>query len=140
GCAAESGGSDDVQNERPYDADQALSLGARGAQVSEIQAYLTAYGYFPSDALAERFPNWHPITTVTPQPGVYDEPTQAAVRELQRRNGIEPTGVTGPETRRLIAQPRCGNPDSFEFDPDSKFALGALQWKAGKRSFSWKAA
>jgi peptidoglycan hydrolase-like protein with peptidoglycan-binding domain len=141
GCFAEPNAGD-TQSVAPYDDDMAsvsvLSLGSRGPAVTELQQYLTGYGYFPNEALAKQFPEWVPVSAQAPEPGVYDEITQNAVRSLQARNGIEVTGVVDPATRTIMAMGRCGNPDSADVDPDSKFALRADHWKAGKRSFTWK--
>jgi peptidoglycan hydrolase-like protein with peptidoglycan-binding domain len=140
GCGELEPSNDDqhVESQAGEAAETDLAIGAHGSAVSALQGYLNDYGYFPSAALAERYPEWRPITKAAPRPGAYDEATEAAVRELQRRNGIEPTGVVGSETRQLIATARCGNPDSSEHESHDKFALNPSKWPANKRNLSWK--
>jgi peptidoglycan hydrolase-like protein with peptidoglycan-binding domain len=117
----------------------ALSLGATGPEVAELQDYLMQYGYFPNDELVERFPDWVSVSALSPEAGVFDETTEDAVRSFQARNGLEATGIVGPETRQVMNQARCGNPDSFEQDADSKFAIKLEKWPASKRNFTWRA-
>ncbi len=54
--------------------------------VMSIQRYLRQLSYFDPD--------------LTPPPidGIYGEDTAAAVREFQRKNGLEPTGIVDRET------------------------------------------
>lgn len=60
--------------------------GSSGDNVKNLQAFLKARGYDPG-----------------PIDGVYGPRTQAAVVELQRRNGLTPDGIVGPKTMSKIA-------------------------------------
>jgi len=63
-----------------------LSFGATGGEVTKLQTFLKAQGYF-SAAMIPNFGN----------------ATLAAVRSFQRANGISQTGTVGPMTRAAIA-------------------------------------
>ena len=59
-----------------------LSLGSRGADVTELQKILTAEGVYTG-----------PIT------GYFGPLTQAAVKAYQTKHGLDPVGIVGPKTR-----------------------------------------
>ena len=68
-----------------YGSRPTLSVGDRGASVTRVQRALRAAGY----------------TSLTGT-GFYGTKTVAAVKAVQRGNGISPTGVVGPKTWRLL--------------------------------------
>ena len=67
-----------------------LALGASGSEVTKLQTFLKAQGYFSSPPV----PN-------------FGDATLGAVRDFQRASGISPTGTVGPATRAAI-QKACG--------------------------------
>jgi hypothetical protein len=73
-----------------------LSVGSRGAQVSQLQTDLQAKGYFSG-----------------PATGYFGQSTQRAVQSLQRDSGINPSGTVGPKTKAALAG------DSFQAQPAS---------------------
>ncbi len=62
-----------------------LKSGSKGAQVTNLQAFLKSQGYFS----AKSVPNFGPATL-------------AAVKKFQKANGISQTGTAGPLTRAKI--------------------------------------
>ena len=56
----------------------------RGTEVSNLQRFLAAAG------------------SAVPASNEYDKPTRLAVQEFQRRYHLEPTGIVGAETRRVM--------------------------------------
>lgn len=100
-----------------------LAIGDQGEDVEKLHDYLTKYGYFPNDDLRDRYPGWVPIVEDRPiDPLVFDETTAAALRNLQARAGLLPTGVFDRPTQDLVGRPRCGVPDGME--PLVEFATG----------------
>ena len=67
-----------------------LALNEKGPDVAHMQAYLKQ--------IAESDPSIPPVEVT----GVYDEATQAAVRELEKQLGLEPNGVIGALTWSAI--------------------------------------
>lgn len=128
GCAAEVAGEAEVSTRE-------LALGDRGEEVVRLHDYLRGHGYFPSDELAERYPDWVPAVADGPAAhDVFDERTEEAVEIFQDRHDLEPTGFVDAETWSLMMQPQCGNPihehgaddDKWHHDGQwsSPFALG----------------
>src|SRR3989338_5719950 len=76
-----------------------LALGSRGAEVTELQTFLTSLGLLASEPT-----------------GYYGVLTQAAVQAYQRQNNIVSSGspsttgygAVGPKTRNFIVQSRQG--------------------------------
>lgn len=68
-----------------------LRLGDKGAAVSDLQRRLYAMGY-------------NRIT----QNNIYDEATEAAVRQLQQRGRLVVDGIYGPKTEALLQGAECG--------------------------------
>ena len=64
-----------------------LRYGSRGEDVKQLQTDLTALGYYKSKIS-----------------GNYLEPTQKAVEELQKKNGLEVTGTADSELLDMIAE------------------------------------
>ncbi len=101
-----------------------LDVGSSGDVVRSVNAYLTAFGYFPNADLAQAFSQWRPIVPVAPaDPNVYDARTADAVTALQENAGLPRSGVVDEETLAIIRMPRCGNPDGIPRDAADKYAL-----------------
>ena len=109
-----------------------LSLGDTGAEVTELQARLTAYGYFPNAELAADYPAWRPLVAESPEPGVFDERTEEAVRKLQANYALAVTGVLDAATRPFLSHARCSVPDGIApVDGTSKYSLNGAVWSPG---------
>jgi hypothetical protein len=93
-----------------------VKQGAKGTQVKQLQRYLEQFGYFQSPQL-ERF--GVPVEQAPAPPpereGAFDENTALALRHLQERYALEPTGELDEPTLGLMRKPRCGFPDAAEF-------------------------
>ncbi|HXI56220.1 MAG TPA: peptidoglycan-binding protein [Polyangia bacterium] len=102
---------------------QDLRVGSSGQQVRALHGYLTRYGYFPNDVLAQKYPAWRPIVSEAPKDAArFDEHTQVAVRKLQKNYGLPETGVVDQATRDSLKSPRCGTPDGLaRLDSADKF-------------------
>lgn len=112
-----------------------LALGATGDDVRAVQSYLKQYGYFPNEQLRKEFTGWRPVITDGPADGVFDESTERAVRALQVRNGLQPTGVVDESTHELVQQPRCGNPEGDDAeDHGEKFHK---KYRTVKNRMTW---
>jgi peptidoglycan hydrolase-like protein with peptidoglycan-binding domain len=109
-----------------------LSLGDTGAEIIELQARLTTYGYFPNAELAASFAAWRPLVAENPEPGLFDELTEEAVRQLQANYGLAVTGRLDTTTRRYLSNDRCGVPDGIApVGETSKFSLTSGFWNPG---------
>ncbi|OGG49680.1 hypothetical protein A2763_03295 [Candidatus Kaiserbacteria bacterium RIFCSPHIGHO2_01_FULL_54_36] len=75
-----------------------LSFGATGSEVTKLQTFLRAQGYFTAASV----PRFGPAT-------------RTAVRNFQRANGISAVGTVGPITRAKIAILTC-NPAAESFE------------------------
>jgi hypothetical protein len=114
-----------------------VGRGEQSDAVVAVQDYLTRYGYFPNPELALEFPSWRPIVDATPERGLYDPVTEAAVNAMQRSYGLAETGIVDAETLALMQQPRCAHPDGEQpLDESHKFSLQGSRWTT--RSVSWR--
>ncbi|MEX5258323.1 matrixin family metalloprotease [Kocuria arenosa] len=73
-----------------------VQVGEQNAGVEEVQRYLRTFGYISSTEFTA---------------ALLDDPTSAALRKYQERNGLEPTGIFDEQTRDAMLQPRCAMPD-----------------------------
>jgi len=91
-----------------------LSLGARGARVRDVYAYLAQYGYFPNATLAQRYPGFAPLVAEAPHdPAIYDERLARGVRAFQRLHGLPETGVADAPTLASMTPRDCSFPDGY---------------------------
>jgi len=92
-----------------------LAPGARGTEVTRLQAYLAKFGYLDSPVLD----TFRARTLLTPAPaaerGMFDDATTRALRRFQAFNHLSATGELDEATLARMAQPRCGFPDVAEF-------------------------
>ncbi|MFD0412303.1 matrixin family metalloprotease [Streptomyces sp. NPDC127108] len=72
---------------------EGLTVGASGAGVAEVCGFLHRFGYLPQGQ------------------DTFDEEARAALLHYQRFIGVEPTGTVDGPTLRVMAAPRCGEPD-----------------------------
>ena len=70
------------------DARAGIRIDDSGDQVAELQQRLADLGYYSGDVS-----------------GVFDYPTEAAVMQFQRDNGLETDGVVGPSTEDTLRRP-----------------------------------
>lgn len=116
-----------------------LARGDQGPQVLELTRYLQTYGYLPNPALAERH-RWVPFVKESPaDPQVFDEVLERALVEYQTFYGLPARGVLDEPTRRLMAEPRCGFPDSRrtpERPQTSDYAVHS-KWPTGTLTYSF---
>ncbi|HYF29409.1 MAG TPA: peptidoglycan-binding protein [Candidatus Paceibacterota bacterium] len=77
-----------------------LSIGSRGAEVTQLQLILFQFGY----------------STAAPN-GVYSETTADGVRALQKKYGLAVTGTVGAKTRALLNPFIARNPTSGSTRP-----------------------
>lgn len=89
-----------------------LSLGSAGQPVQALQHFLQRFGYLRAEPAISGHTG-PPGANVMPvaQLGSFDQATERALREFQRRHALEPTGVLDPQTAATLVQPRCGVPD-----------------------------
>jgi peptidoglycan hydrolase-like protein with peptidoglycan-binding domain len=109
---------------------QDLSVGSTGDDVVAVHAYLTRYGYFPSEGLQRVFPAWRPFVAEGPaSASIYDEHTIEAVKHYQTVYRIPVTGIVDAKTREMMRLPRCGRPDGLKSaDPSDKFGIINKWW------------
>lgn len=78
--------------EQAYDSGNSSRQGVRfndnGEQIVELQQRLSDLGYFNGEFS-----------------GVFDYPTEAAVMQFQRDNGLTPDGIVGPSTESALRRP-----------------------------------
>ncbi|MEK7511296.1 MAG: peptidoglycan-binding protein [Patescibacteria group bacterium] len=79
-----------------------LSIGSRGAEVTQLQLTLFQFGY----------------STAAPS-GVFSETTAAGVRALQKKYGLEQTGTVGAGTRAILNPFIARNPTAGASRPAS---------------------
>jgi peptidoglycan hydrolase-like protein with peptidoglycan-binding domain len=136
GCRGTSG-NDTIADEATAPA--TLRAGMSGPAVHAVFDRLSQLGYFPNAALAQAFPDWRPVVPVVPpNPSVFDENLELAVKRFQINYGLVSSGIVDANTKSLMDQSRCGNPDvNPMLDSTDKFdILGAPKW--GKTSLSYK--
>jgi peptidoglycan hydrolase-like protein with peptidoglycan-binding domain len=75
------------QSQTPNAALPTIQLNDGGEQVAELQRRLADLGYNPGGS------------------GTFDYPTEAAVMQFQRDNGLTPDGVVGPSTEAALRRP-----------------------------------
>ena len=85
-----------------------LRYGSRGEDVKQLQTDLTALGYYKKSIS-----------------GNFLEPTQKAVEELQKKNGLEVTGVADSELLDMIAEGRVLNSSDVPDDTSTPIPNGA---------------
>jgi peptidoglycan hydrolase-like protein with peptidoglycan-binding domain len=92
-----------VRGEAPQAADRLprLQLNDGGEQVAELQRRLADLGYNTSLS------------------GVFDYPTEAAVMQFQRDNGLSPDGVVGPSTEEALRRPNSALERPSEASPSA---------------------
>jgi hypothetical protein len=97
--------------------------GAKGTQVKQLQRYLEQFGYFQTRRL-ERFgvPTEDAPAPPPDREGTFDDNTATALRHLQERYGLEPSGELDEPTLALMRKPRCGFPDA------AKFVVAGTKW------------
>jgi hypothetical protein len=132
-------------SERIATLESELGVGSSGEDVRTVHEYLTEFGYFPSQALLAQYPTWRPVVSMAPERvDVFDETSEHAVKELQRRAGLEVTGTVNEATRNLMRSPRCGMPDGNNTrDLIEKFALQGSRTVSGstwapRTSLKWR--
>lgn len=76
--------------------DGVFQRGMKGDRVREMQAILLAKGYLQGDEVT----------------GYFGPATEAAIKKLQKENGLEQVGFVGPRTEKLIASLREAADDS----------------------------
>lgn len=117
---------DDIES----DAAGELGVGDQGDDVTWIHEQLTARGYFPSESLAERFPDWVPVVAEGPQSSaVFDERTEEGVMAFQQAHGLEATGVVDSATLEQFEAAHCGNPEHEQGEASDKWHHDA-QWSS----------
>lgn len=72
-------------DEEVYAAVSSITWGARGETVREIQRRLKDWGYYTGNV-----------------DGIFGEKTFAAVKEFQRKNGLDSDGIVGPKTAEAL--------------------------------------
>lgn len=112
-----------------------LGIGDHSDDVVWVHEQLTGRGYFPNDALAERFPDWVPVVAEGPEtPGVFDERTEEAVMAFQRAHGLHDTGVVDDATFDQLESAHCGNPAHEQGEASDKWhhdAMWSSPWGLG---------
>ena len=110
--------------------DHDLALGSTGDDVAAVHSYLWRYGYFPNEALMQRYPAWRPLVTEAPaSPSIFDQRTALAVEKFQANYGIPVTGIVDAKTREIMRTPRCGIPEGImSSDPSNKYAILDKYW------------
>jgi peptidoglycan hydrolase-like protein with peptidoglycan-binding domain len=92
-----------------------LREGDTGDQVSQLQNYLSRFGYLHSSELqAFGVPDGRAAAPAG-RSGHFDENTAQALKKFQDFNHLPVTGVLDEDTVALMHKPRCGFPDVAEF-------------------------
>ncbi|APR81092.1 Transmembrane component BioN of energizing module of biotin ECF transporter [Minicystis rosea] len=83
--------------------------------MERLHRYLTAFGYFPNDALQARYGQWWKPSIARPPASAsrFDDTTEAALRMFQRIHGLPESGILDQTTLDVMQKPRCGFPDSL---------------------------
>jgi len=143
GCSATPDSDSSVSAPGSTSADgQALRRGAVGPEVASAREFLKRFGYFPNAELQASYPDWHPMLPASKGDGAtFDEGLESALKKYQKNSGLTPSGTLDPATLAVMAQPRCGTPDS---DPDieartDKWALygGNQRWNKTQINYAF---
>jgi len=92
-----------------------LKEGDKGDKVTQLQEYLTLFGYLASPTLQAFGVPMARAAAASTKAGVFDEHTAQALRQFQEFNNLPVTGVLDEDTVALMHRPRCGFPDVAEF-------------------------
>jgi hypothetical protein len=122
-----------------------LRKGDKGHEVQALCRYLSRYGYFPNEHLAELYPSWKTaIETAPADDSIFDGHLEHAVRLFQRNHGLSETGSVDNATLALMQKPRCGMPDNILNEPaeirnetSSSFVLGHGKWPGSVVSYQF---
>lgn len=118
---------------REYEQEQAHRVTLARQNVEEIlrlQDYMTSYGYLPRSPNTSR--SRGVVTSPSVIPGELDNPTQEAIRTLQTRFGLRPTGLPDTALLKLLETPRCASNDTRSAAIDlSRWKPRDLQWTLG---------
>lgn len=116
-----------------------LKVGDRSSAVSELQKYLTRFGYLPLNAtLQERLDG---IQTA-PTTGEFDGETEQALRAYQAFHGIPITGQLDEASVGQMAVARCGVPDIWNAAhltfSHNRFVLSGRRWNDLNLNFAFE--
>jgi hypothetical protein len=140
GCSGTDGESFETGGDSALSDQTLLAPGAQGPEVVRAHEYFHRYGYFENEALRSEFPDWQPVIGKLPEHrSTYGVELEAAVRTLQTRAGLEPTGVIDEATRALMSEGRCGVPDSLDTD-QQKWAPWTQRGWRNKTALKYKIA
>lgn len=95
---------------------RALQRGTRGDDVRKLQEFLS------------QFPDVYPVGLIT---GFYGPATEAAVRKLQAKHGIEQVGIIGPKTLQKINELISEGAGESEKIPPGLLRAPGIQKKLG---------
>jgi hypothetical protein len=102
--------------------------GDEGEEVKQIQNYLKSFGYLDADGATQNFKvevdKRVPTSQVTP--GVFDEPTENAIRTFQEFYHLPATGDLNKQTINLMLKPRCGVIDLVK--ENKRFVAVGTKW------------
>jgi peptidoglycan hydrolase-like protein with peptidoglycan-binding domain len=87
-----------------------LAAGTEGEDVERLQRYLAQFGYLESPSLDDFGERAGSVGAIE-RPGVFDAPTEGALRRFQEFVGLPPTRRLDERTLERMARPRCGFPD-----------------------------
>jgi hypothetical protein len=113
----------DVEEIRPTA--KGAKLGSSGVNVERLQNYLSRFGYLDSGVQAEFGMRPDGAEPMPEQHGQFDDATERALSEFQRRAGLEVTGEVDTATLDQLQMDRCGVPDVGEF---GEFVLQGNKW------------
>ena len=89
-----------------------LKIDAEGDEVGRLQDYLKKFGYIrPDEETLYGLRIDLQKATEQPEPKVFDDNTQQALRSFQEFNKLPTTGILDKATINLMLKPRCGMPD-----------------------------
>lgn len=107
-----------------------VARGDSGAQVEELHRYLERYGY-----LQDKSGNAAAAEETSAARDVFDERLERALVRFQERFKLPADGTLNPETRELMAKPRCSMPDVLSPEEEAKFTA-FQRWPSSSLTYS----
>lgn len=133
-----------MSTSKPFRSPSAVGLaaGSQGAEVAELQEFLSRFGYLNKKQISERYSILYThlaqLNVPDAELGVFDEATVTALRNYQRFIGMPATGQLDVATVAQMSMPRCGFPDIPNPVGISPFLATSTRWNVSNLTYGFR--